>query len=64
LLREISRQGTTTLLVEQNARTVLKHARRGHVLETGHVVLEGLAKELAQNEQIEKAYLRQQICST
>jgi hypothetical protein len=45
--------------VEQNARIALKYAHRGYVLETGHVVLEGAAKELAQNEKIKKAYLGQ-----
>jgi len=57
VLKEINRQGTTILLVEQNARIALKYAHRGYVLETGNIVLEGAAKDLAQNEDIKKAYL-------
>jgi branched-chain amino acid transport system ATP-binding protein len=57
VLREINQQGTTILLVEQNARIALKYAHRGYVLETGKVVLEGPAKDLAHNEDIKKAYL-------
>jgi branched-chain amino acid transport system ATP-binding protein len=56
-LREINQQGTTILLVEQNARIALKYAHRGYVLETGNIVLEGSAKDLAHNEDIKKAYL-------
>ena len=44
-------------LVEQNARVALKYAHRGYVLETGNIKLEGNAKELAQNEEVKKAYL-------
>ena len=57
VLREINQQGTTILLVEQNARIALKYAHRGYVLETGNIVLEGAAKELAANPDIKKAYL-------
>ena len=57
VLREINQQGTTILLVEQNARIALKYAHRGYVLETGNILLEGMAKDLAQNEKIKKAYL-------
>jgi len=57
VLREINQQGTTILLVEQNARIALKYAHRGYVLETGNVVLEGPAKDLANNQDIKKAYL-------
>jgi branched-chain amino acid transport system ATP-binding protein len=57
VLKEINRQGTTILLVEQNARIALKYAHRGYVLETGHIVLEGSATDLAHNEDIKKAYL-------
>jgi len=57
VLREINQQGTTILLVEQNARIALKYAHRGYVLETGNVVLEGPAKDLADNQDIKKAYL-------
>ncbi len=57
VLKEINQQGTTLLLDEQNARSALKYAHRGYVLETGHIVLEGNAKELAQNGEVKKAYL-------
>jgi len=57
VLKEINRQGTTILLVEQNARIALKYAHRGYVLETGNIVLEGPAADLARNENIKKAYL-------
>jgi len=56
-LQEINRAGTTLLLVEQNARLALSLARRGYVLETGRVVLEGPTAELANNEAVKKAYL-------
>lgn len=56
-LREINAQGTTILLVEQNANMALKLARRGYVLETGSIVLEGTAGELAANPEVKKAYL-------
>jgi len=54
---EINRQGTAILLVEQNALMALDVANRGYVLETGHVALEGPAKELRTNEQVRKTYL-------
>ena len=57
VLKEINRQGTTILLVEQNARIALKYAHRGYVLETGSLVLEGPAGDLSQREEIKKAYL-------
>jgi branched-chain amino acid transport system ATP-binding protein len=57
VLKEINQQGTTLLLVEQNARIALKYAHRGYVLETGNLVLEGAAAELAANREIKKAYL-------
>ncbi len=57
VLKEINRQGTTILLVEQNARIALKYAHRGYVLETGNLVLEGSGGDLAKNEKIKKAYL-------
>lgn len=56
-LREINRQGTTILLVEQNARLALKFAQRGYVLENGRLVLQGDAKELLDNPDVKKAYL-------
>jgi branched-chain amino acid transport system ATP-binding protein len=54
---EINKEGTPVLLVEQNALMALDVAHRGYVLETGKVALEGAAKELAENEDVKKAYL-------
>ncbi|MCG8564692.1 MAG: ABC transporter ATP-binding protein [Desulfobacterales bacterium] len=56
-LKEINRQGTTILLVEQNARLALKFAQRGYVLENGALVLEGNADDLLENPEVKKAYL-------
>ncbi len=56
-LREINREGTTILLVEQNARMALNFARRGYVLETGNIVLSGPSQELQANPEVKKAYL-------
>ena len=50
-------EGTTILLVEQNAKAALKMADRGYVLETGKVVLEGMASELLENKEVQRAYL-------
>ncbi|HEX2953636.1 MAG TPA: ABC transporter ATP-binding protein [Bacillota bacterium] len=57
IIEEINKQGTTILLVEQNAHMALSIAHKAYVLETGKIVLEGPADELAQNEQVKKAYL-------
>ena len=57
IVLEINKQGTPVLLVEQNALMALEVAERGYVLETGHVALEGSAKELKTNEQVRKTYL-------
>jgi branched-chain amino acid transport system ATP-binding protein len=54
---EVNKQGTSILLVEQNALMALQVASRGYVLETGTVALADGAKALAQNEQVRKAYL-------
>jgi branched-chain amino acid transport system ATP-binding protein len=56
-LKEINEEGTTILLVEQNARMALKFAQRGYVLETGTLVLEGPSNELLENPEVKKAYL-------
>jgi branched-chain amino acid transport system ATP-binding protein len=53
----INRQGTTILLVEQNAAMALSIAHRGYVLETGTIVLAGSAAELADNTDVRRAYL-------
>jgi len=50
-------EGTTVLLVEQNARAALKMADRGYVLETGKVILEGDAADLLENPEVQRAYL-------
>jgi branched-chain amino acid transport system ATP-binding protein len=57
IVQEISKQGTTILLVEQNALMALDAADRGYVLETGTIVLSDDAKALMQNEQVRKTYL-------
>jgi branched-chain amino acid transport system ATP-binding protein len=54
---EINQQGTTILLVEQNAMMALDVAARGYVLETGHVALADDAKRLRENEDVQKTYL-------
>jgi branched-chain amino acid transport system ATP-binding protein len=58
-ITDINESGTATLLVEQNARLALGLAQRGYVLETGSVVLEGDAKDLAGSEHVKRAYLGQ-----
>ena len=57
IIREINEQGTTILLVEQNARMALSIADRAYVMETGNIVLSGTGEELAQSPDIQKAYL-------
>ena len=54
---DINRQGTTILLVEQNAAMALAVAQRGYVIETGAIVLSGTAAELADNPEVRRAYL-------
>jgi branched-chain amino acid transport system ATP-binding protein len=57
IVKEINANGTTVLLVEQNSRLALKLAMRAYVLETGNIVVEGLAGELLHSEHVRKAYL-------
>jgi branched-chain amino acid transport system ATP-binding protein len=57
IVKEINEQGTPILLVEQNALMALDAAKRGYVMETGVIALEGPAKELRENEKVRKAYL-------
>ena len=57
IIKAVKADGTTVLLVEQNAKKALSIADRGYVLETGNIVLTGPAKELLNNEDIKKAYL-------
>jgi branched-chain amino acid transport system ATP-binding protein len=56
-VQTINRQGVTILLVEQNAAMALSIAGRGYVLETGGIVLEGSARDLADNPEVRRAYL-------
>jgi len=57
IIVEINKQGTSILLVEQNAQMALSVAHRAYVLETGRIVLSGAAKEIADNPQVKTAYL-------
>src|ERR1700749_2052385 len=57
IIREINRQGTTIFMVEQNANMALSIAHRAYVLQTGQVVLSGVAEELRRNPMIREAYL-------
>jgi branched-chain amino acid transport system ATP-binding protein len=57
IVQEINEQGTPILLVEQNALMALDAARRGYVMETGVIALEGPARDLRENERVRKAYL-------
>lgn len=57
IIKTVNEQGTTVLLVEQNANMALSIANRAYVLETGKIVLSGTAKELQESEQVKAAYL-------
>ena len=57
IIRSINEDGTTVLLVEQNAKKALSIANRAYVLETGTIALSGDAKELMNNDRVKKAYL-------
>ena len=57
IIVRISKEGNTVLLVEQNARSALKIANRGYVLETGRIILEGQAEDLLANRDVQRAYL-------
>ncbi|HTP50641.1 MAG TPA: ABC transporter ATP-binding protein [Anaeromyxobacteraceae bacterium] len=61
IVERISAEGTTVLLVEQNAKGALRIARRGYVLETGRIVLEGSAEELLANRDVQRAYLGAEV---
>ena len=56
-IRQINDQGTTILLVEQNAQLALRLSHRGYVIETGEIVLADTSENLSRNEQVRKAYL-------
>ncbi len=57
IIKDVSADGVTVLLVEQNAKKALSIADRAYVLETGNIILEGDAKELMNDESVKKAYL-------
>lgn len=57
IIKELNKSGTTILLVEQNAGMALEIADRAYVLETGNIILSGTGEELAQSDEIRKAYL-------
>lgn len=57
IIREINQEGTTILLIEQNANMALRTADYGAVMETGKITLTGTGSELAENEQVREAYL-------
>ena len=57
IIREINQQGCTILLVEQNAHMALKVAHKAYVLQVGQIVMQGPAAELANNDEVRKAYL-------
>jgi branched-chain amino acid transport system ATP-binding protein len=57
IIREINAQGTTILLVEQNALMALAVAQRGYILQTGRIILHDTAEALARNEDVKRAYL-------
>lgn len=57
VLLQLRQEGTTILLVEQNARAALELSDRAYVLETGRIELSGASKELISNEEVKKAYL-------
>ena len=57
IIREINKQGTTILLVEQNAQLALQFSHRGYVIETGEIALADTSTELLNNDQVKKAYL-------
>jgi branched-chain amino acid transport system ATP-binding protein len=57
VIRELNREGSTILLIEQNARMALKAAHRGYVLETGTIAMSGPASDLLSDERVRAAYL-------
>jgi branched-chain amino acid transport system ATP-binding protein len=57
VIKRLNQTGTTVLLVEQNAKAALNVAHHAYVLETGEIVIEGLAKDLLDNPKVKEAYL-------
>jgi branched-chain amino acid transport system ATP-binding protein len=62
VIRKLQKDGTTILLVEQNAKAALKVANRGYVIETGRITLEGEAKALLEDKEVLRAYLGKDYC--
>jgi len=61
VIEQIHGEGTTILLIEQNARAALQVADYGYVIETGSIVLEGTGQDLLDDERVKKAYLGESI---
>jgi len=57
IIKELNNEGTTILLVEQNADMALKIAHRAYVMENGSIVLSGKGEEIAQSDSVKQAYL-------
>ena len=57
IIADIHRQGTTVLMVEQNAYLALRMADRGYVMETGRIALSGAARDLLADDHVRRAYL-------
>ncbi len=62
VIRKLQKDGTTILLVEQNAKAALKVANRGYVIETGRITLKGEAKALLEDKEVLRAYLGKDYC--
>ncbi len=56
-IQTLNHQGTTILLVEQNAKEALKISRRAYVLETGRIIMTGTGEELLSNDEVKRAFL-------
>lgn len=63
-IKQINSEGTTILLVEQNARAALSMAHRAYVLEVGNITMEGTGRQLLNDERVQRAYLGGQVCRT
>ncbi|HEX9113090.1 MAG TPA: branched-chain amino acid ABC transporter ATP-binding protein, partial [Nitrospirota bacterium] len=61
IIRKLRDEGNTILLVEQNARSALRIANRGYVLETGRIILEGDSADLLANRDVQRAYLGREV---
>jgi branched-chain amino acid transport system ATP-binding protein len=60
-IAQLGAEGSTVLLVEQNARSALQIAHRGYVLENGRIVLSGTSEELLANRDVQRAYLGREV---